>query len=144
LKNSLKIILLGLLVGALLAMIGIYGSAFNVIFFPQRATVTFKNESTSPVKEGVVAINERAYTIDSLAPGQSQVIHAEVDGDGSYDIRVGLASGKQFNEKLGYVTTGMSFNDVVTIKDDGLLFNGAASKVQKVTTPKPKSQPQPR
>jgi hypothetical protein len=135
LKNSSKI-LLGLFVVAAIAMVSIYGSAFNIIFFSQGVILTFKNESTSRIKEGNVAINERAYKIDSLAPGKSQEIHAEVDGDGSYDVRLGMESGKQFNEKLGYVTSGKSFNDVITIKDDGLLFNGIAVKAQNETKSK--------
>ena len=80
-------------------------------------TGTFVNKSTKSISTMTVTICHQVFTKSDLKPGDSFKINFKINFDSDYDINIEFSDGKKLNKKEGYVTNGMSTEDVIEIYD---------------------------
>lgn len=119
--KSRKSIFITLASVLLLAFVLITYRAWNV-YLVSDATLTFRNISNQSIVEAEISLAGQSCKFGKLAVGaETQCKFTELH-DSSYNVVITLESGEVVtNESMGYVTHGMSFDDVITLNEAGEL-----------------------
>ena len=81
--------------------------------------------SECAVTELSVRVSGQIFQAESLGAGESKVWQFMAGRDDHYVIRF-RADSAQVADSFGYVTSGMTFNDVIRIRPDTLLFEAVS------------------
>lgn len=93
------------------------------IFSAGEAQLTISNESQEKITALKVTVGKSVFQLDSIIPQESKKLKIRNYSDSHWILEGRWESGATFHEELGYITSGMSFDDhVVITKDKKLTF----------------------
>lgn len=76
---------------------------------PQRCHRTGKN--------GQLEVCDQKFLFGEIEQGESESIQYTVRSDSQYKLAVEFNSGKKLEQELGSVTSGLDFEDILTVND---------------------------
>ena len=79
--------------------------------------VLILNAATEPVKNGQLEVCGQKFMFGEIAQGNSKAIHYIVRSDSQYKLEVEFNSGRKLEQELGNVTSGLDFQDILTLSD---------------------------
>ncbi len=113
-KVSTIILLLVAAIGALLLL-----GAGSLVYLGTGASLNFINNSGSVVKSANISVAGKSCTIRQLEIAGKATCHFKKLHDSSYSVTVVLENGDVYVEpSLGYVTSGLKFDDTITINSE--------------------------
>lgn len=77
---------------------------------------TIRNDSNSIVKKVEVEVCRQKFTTEKLVPSENVSFKYNDKGDSDYNVRVEYDNSKKIQKRLGYVTNGLVFNDLIVIE----------------------------
>jgi len=111
------------------ALIGIFGTLclfavgfFALVLSANKGEVLVVNRAAEPVIRGEIEICKQKFTFGPIKPSESKHISYKVWSDSHYKVTIEFQSGKRLTRELGYVTSGVDFNDTLTVKDNDILL----------------------
>ena len=110
--SSRNLVVLRISAAALVAVIGF-------VYFRSGANLTLVNGSQEALSQVRVEVAGVSFNVGSLAPGETRKIKVRSYGDSNWDISGVWKNGDQLRAPVGYITSGSSFDDRVTIKRTG-------------------------
>ena len=79
--------------------------------------VLILNAATEPVKNGQLEVCGQKFMFGEIEQGESKAIQYKVRSDSQYQLEVEFHSGKKLEQKLGNITSGLDFQDILTLND---------------------------
>ena len=79
--------------------------------------VLILNAATEPVKNGQLEVCGQKFMFGEIAQGNSKAIQYQVRSDSQYKLEVEFHSGKKLEQELGNITSGLDFQDILTVND---------------------------
>ena len=86
------------------------------------ARVTLVNDTGQLIVSGKLTICGQEFVIEGFEPGQRWTFDYDVTGDSSFEVAVVFASGDRLTGKVGYVTHGLNFYHVLSVRPDGIFI----------------------
>ncbi|MDA3936907.1 MAG: hypothetical protein PF636_08670 [Actinomycetota bacterium] len=78
------------------------------------------NSSDDEIVSVRVEVCGQVSEYSELAPGDKTEGTFRVRGDSGYEVSVAFASGRKLNGEVGYVTSGIDYEDVITVDDSSI------------------------
>lgn len=88
-------------------------------FNTSKGVVIILNNSGENFLGGDLEVCGQKYLINPIKDGDFQTIKYKIKSDSSYNITVHLKS-STINESLGYVTSGIEFEDKIIVNESGI------------------------
>ena len=82
--------------------------------------VLILNAATEPVKNGQLEVCGQKFMFGEIEQGKSKAIQYKVRSDSQYKLEVEFHSGKKLEQELGNITSGLDFQDILTLNDRGV------------------------
>ena len=79
--------------------------------------VLILNAATEPVKNGQLEVCGQKFMFGEIEQGKSKAIQYKVRSDSAYKLEVEFDSGKKLEKELGNITSGLDFQDILTLND---------------------------
>ena len=79
--------------------------------------VLILNAATEPIKNGQLEVCGQKFMFGEIEQGNSKAIQYQVRSDSQYQLAVEFHSGKKLEQKLGHVTSGLDFQDILIVND---------------------------
>ncbi|HSL04901.1 MAG TPA: hypothetical protein VK901_15340 [Nitrospiraceae bacterium] len=79
--------------------------------------VLILNAATEPIRNGQLEVCGQKFPFGEIEQGKSKAIHYKVRSDSQYKLEVEFNSGKKLEKELGSVTSGLDFQDILTLND---------------------------
>jgi hypothetical protein len=79
--------------------------------------VLILNAATEPVRNGQLEVCGQKFLFGEIEQGKSKAIQYKVRADSHYKLVVEFNSGRKLEKELGYVTSGLDFEDILTLND---------------------------
>ena len=83
-----------------------------------KSTVRVKNVSASAITDGELQVCRQHFPLARIEPGGTASFTFKASFDSAYSVRATLASGHTVTGDVGYVTSGMVFDDELLIRSD--------------------------
>jgi len=87
--------------------------------------IVVRNDSNNIISNANILVCGQTLIFNHIAPHSKQSGTFKVTSDSSYDIKVVLSNGQVLQSKLGYVTNGIKYDDVIFIRDDHISIKSA-------------------
>src|SRR5688572_12377432 len=87
------------------------------IVFSDEGQVLLLNAATEPIRNGQLEVCGQKFMFGEIEPGKSKAIHRKVRSDSQYKLEVEFNSGRKLEQELGHVTSGLDFEDILTLSD---------------------------
>ena len=86
------------------------------------ASLKFVNGTGQRVESALISVAGKSCSVKELGVGGEMECHFENSYDSSYSVSVTMPDGAVYTEpSLGYVTGGMNFKGIITIKQSGVI-----------------------
>lgn len=105
---------------SLLGVATIIGAFFLTSCTSNKGSFTLLNKTTEPIARATVAICGQTIELRAIQPNISGAGSYEVKCESHYTIQVDFQSGKRLLKEVGYVTTGMDFQDKIVVTDSDI------------------------
>src|SRR3954468_22482843 len=92
------------------------------IFSTGRGEVILENQANESVDHATIVVCRQQFDFGSFGPGESKAAEFKVTGEDHYDVSVTFHSGRQVSAQVGYVTSGMDFNDKLIVKSESIIL----------------------
>jgi len=79
--------------------------------------VLILNATTEPVKNGQLEVCGQKFMFGEIEQGKTNAIQYKVRSDSQYKLEVEFHSGRKLEQELGTVTSGLDFQDILTLND---------------------------
>jgi hypothetical protein len=79
--------------------------------------VLILNAATEPIKNGQLEVCGQKFLFGEIEQGKSKAIQYKVRSDSQYKLEVEFNSGKKLEKELGSVTSGLDFEEILTLND---------------------------
>lgn len=79
--------------------------------------VLILNAATEPIKNGQLEVCGQKFPFGEIEQGKSKAIQYTVRSNSHYKLEVEFYSGKKLEKELGDVTSGLDFQDILTLND---------------------------
>ena len=79
--------------------------------------VLILNAATEPIKNGQLEVCGQKFPFGEIEQGKTKAIQYKVRSDSQYRLEVEFNSGKKLDKELGSVTSGLDFEDILTLSD---------------------------
>lgn len=110
-----------LIVGFIFAL-WLGGKINALILSPEVGVVLLSNETSQEITSAHVTICGQEFEFSNVPKGGFAVARYNVTSDSHYDVKVLLRSGHRRDGKIGYVTHGADFFDVVEVSNEELIL----------------------
>jgi hypothetical protein len=103
-------------------MVGLIALALAVYPYVRadNGQLTVLNRTTYQIYDAQVVVCRQTLNFRAIKPSESKTMRFVADCDGDYDTTVTLSNGQILKVKLGYVTGGMPFDDIISVEPNGL------------------------
>ena len=85
-----------------------------------KGNFTLINKATEPIARASVVICGQTIELKDIQPNTSAAGFYKVKGEDHYTIQVEFQSGKTLRRETGYVTSGLDFQDEITVTDSDI------------------------
>ena len=79
--------------------------------------VLILNAATEPIKNGQLEVCGQKFLFGEIEQGKTKAIQYKVRSDSQYKLEVEFHSGRKLEKELGSVTSGLDFEDILTLSD---------------------------
>jgi hypothetical protein len=79
--------------------------------------VLILNAATESIKNGQLEVCGQKFPFGEIEQGKTKAIQYKVRSDSQYRLEVEFNSGKKLDKELGSVTSGLDFEDILTLSD---------------------------
>ena len=79
--------------------------------------VLILNAATEPIKNGQLEVCGQQFMFGEIEQGKTKAIQYKVRSDSQYKLEVEFHSGRKLEQKLGNITSGLDFQDILTLND---------------------------
>lgn len=79
--------------------------------------VLILNAATEPIKNGQLEVCGQKFPFGEIEQGKTKAIQYKVRSDSQYRLEVEFNSGRKLDKELGSVTSGLDFEDILTLSD---------------------------
>lgn len=97
----------------LLMVLGACDSEFN-------GKLKLINNSDFVISTCVVKVDEGSFNVQNIKVNETVELKYSFSKDCSYDISITFLTGKRVSKKIGYMTQGFYFEDIIIIESDTL------------------------
>ncbi len=87
------------------------------IVFSDDGQVLILNAASEPIKNGQLEVCGQKFLFGEIEPGKSKSIQYKVRSDSQYKLAVEFNSGRKLEQERGSVTSGLDFEDILTLND---------------------------
>lgn len=91
--------------------------SFTSIALSDDGRVLILNAAAEPVKNGQLEVCDQKFLFGEIEQGKSKAIQYKVRSDSQYTLAVEFISGRKLEQKLGTITSGLDFADILTVND---------------------------
>ncbi|MBN1493421.1 MAG: hypothetical protein JW938_04675 [Candidatus Omnitrophica bacterium] len=84
--------------------------------------VTIKNVSSKNIQKVTIEVCKQNYKLEDISRGASKEVNYEVKADSHYTVKVIFDDSSVLSDEIGYVTSGMDFNDTIVVTDSKLML----------------------
>jgi hypothetical protein len=84
--------------------------------------VSVENRASEAIDRVTVAVSGQALELPHIATGETKTERYNVVTDSHYDVSVTFRSGRTIDGSVGYVTSGMDFQDKLIVTNDAILY----------------------
>lgn len=95
---------------------------FCLVGCTRESNVTLQNNSNSEISKAIIEVCNQKFVVSNLKSGNSQNFVFVAKFDSHYSVKVDFANGRQLNKELGYVTNGMTFNDLLVVDHNDIVL----------------------
>ena len=75
------------------------------------------NAATEPIKNGQLEVCGQKFIFGEIEQGKTKAIQYKVMPDSQYKLEVEFHSGRKLEQKIGNVTSGLDFEEILTLSD---------------------------
>ena len=79
--------------------------------------VLILNAATESIRNGQLEVCGQKFPFGEIEQGRTKAIRYKVRSDSQYKLEVEFHSGKKLEKELGSVTSGLDFEDILTLND---------------------------
>ena len=87
------------------------------IAFSDDGQVLILNAATEPIKNGQLEVCGQKFLFGEIEQEKTKAIQYKVRSDSQYKLEVEFNSGRKLEKELGYVKSGLDFEDILTLND---------------------------
>jgi hypothetical protein len=85
--------------------------------FGDEGQVLILNAATESIRNGQLEVCGQKFLFGEIEQGKSKSIQYKVRSDSHYKLEVEFNSGRKLEQELGSVTSGLDFEDILTLND---------------------------
>ena len=90
---------------------------FTSIALGDDGQVLILNAATESIRNGQLEVCGQKFLFGEIDQGKSKAIQYKVRSDSHYKLEVEFNSGRKLEQELGSVTSGLDFEDILTLND---------------------------
>ena len=90
------------------------------IAFSDDGQVLILNAATESIKNGQLEVCGQKFMFGEIEQGKTKAIHYKVRSDSQYKLEVEFDSGRKLEKEIGHVTSGLDFEDILTLSDHAM------------------------
>lgn len=79
--------------------------------------VLILNAATEPIRNGQLEVCDQKFMFGEIEQGKTKAIQYKVRSDSQYKLEVEFHSGKKLEKEIGSVSSGLDFEDILTLND---------------------------
>ena len=87
------------------------------IVLSDEGQVLILNAATESIKNGQLEVCGQKFMFGEIEQGKTKAIQYKVRSDSQYKLEVEFHSGRKLGKELGHVTSGLDFEDILTLSD---------------------------